>query len=201
MATVFVGDGMDSWAVYEDDDSALIPHLIVRQLLGAHRFDERNLPAIGAIAAVDGLRRREVAATASEWERWWTSSVAAEERGIGGSREPEAPQSPHLRAFLEGRWTDVLQLTREFRRRARSARRNGEESDLTITELMTAMEARRGVASPPFRLRLGVLPFLEPGIWRVTQAHYLVSLDLRRDRSAFGAAIRPVLEELSWGSG
>jgi hypothetical protein len=197
---MFTGDSWDSWAVYEDDDSALIPLLVVRQLVGAHRFDERNLPSIAAIAPVEGLLRRDVVALASEWEHWWITNTVEEFDGTPRHRGPGAPSGTHLRAFLDRRWEMVLELTEDFRRAARSSSWIGEEADLTITSLMNEMEAHRGATSRPFRLRLEVLPFIGPGIWPVTPTRYLVSSELRRDASAFGGAIQPVLEGLAWGS-
>jgi hypothetical protein len=196
---MFVGE--PSWAVIEEDDSDLIPLLIVRQLLGVHRFDERNLPAIDdALTAEEGLPRRQLAALAAEWERWWIADTAGAQEDGGPARQhgPEVPSSPRLRDFLDRRWISVEAFAEGFRRRAPSDPTSGMEADLTITHLVNTMEVGRGKPSRPFRLKLEILPFPQIGIWRVTRTRYLVSSDLRGNRQAFGEAIQPILEGLAW---
>jgi hypothetical protein len=195
---MFVGE--PSWAVIEEDDSDLIPLLIVRQLLGVHRFDERDLPAIDdALTAEEGLPRRQVAALAAEWERWWMADTAGaqEDGGAAHHRPSGVPSGLRLRDFLDRRWDCVEAFAEGFRRRAPSDPTSGMEADLTITHLVNTMEAGRGMPSRPFRLKLEILPFPQAGIWRVTRTRYLVSSDLRGERQAFGKAIRPILEGLA----
>lgn len=197
---MFAGNGENSWVVYEDDDSDLVALLVVRDSLGCSRFDERRLPATGAGLLVDGMPRREVASLAAEWERWWAADTASRRPNVSHPLTSGVPSGPRLRAFLDQHWITVQGEIDRFRRQNRQGW-GGADGDLTITRLMNEMESTCGDPPHSFLLRLEILPFAEPSIWRVTPAHYLVSGTLRRDQSAFADAMAPILQELGWGSG
>ncbi|SFN40386.1 hypothetical protein [Mycetocola miduiensis] len=210
---MYDGAAADSWAVYEEDDSTLAPLLIVRELLGLHRFDERNLPVLGHIETLEGIPRRHVHDLASEWNRWWLADVAAYEGvsfrsgGFGGSGAssnpvgtsgPGLPPGQKLQDFLTHHWLDVAAYQRDVRLRARAELGEARDSDLTMSELVITTERCKGTRALPFRLQLEVLPFATSGLWPVTPTRYLVSSRLRRDRAGFAAAIAPVIESLGW---
>lgn len=178
-----------SWSATQSSWVPILVALYVRDALGVvdpgglPRLDGTGLPVT---AAPDP-------AIVWAWTRWWISTVEADRPGFS-----MLPDLGEVAADRIGRHLDSARTWAQVAHRAYLEREaGGRWRDLTIQAVVREREAELGRRARPFRLRIQVLPLVEPGLWWIADDAIAVDVSVRDEPVLYADALRPVIEQLA----
>jgi len=182
-----------------DEPSSLVVALYLREVIGISELTAPEIPLLDPPSSIwpawarrpydglttlpdpfTGLLDREQ--TAKEWARWWRRAITAGPEAGDDLRPPRFSAfsaTPSLRILLQlfheraALWAEAIS-TDPLVKRAHSVPREG------LEEL--AREAALRWRSPPFRLRLTVIPVQTEHAWLLAPDHILLTRHLIADR-------------------
>jgi hypothetical protein len=186
---VHAGRPEESWQVHEDSWVPLLTVLYVRDALGV--VDPGGLPRLDGT----GLPALEPAdpATTWAWMRWWISTVEADRPGFAMLPELGDVMSSRIGRHLDSARTWAQVAHRAYQEREAAGRWH----DLTIQAVVRDREAELGRRARPFRLRIEILPLVEPGLWWIADDAIAVDVAVRDEPVLYADALRPVIEQLA----
>jgi hypothetical protein len=177
----------DAWLVTEDASVPVLTVLYLRDALGI--VDPGGLPRLEAT----GLPPTEPPdpRVGWAWTRWWISTIEAD--------RPRFALLPEFDDAFEGairRHLDSARAWAQVAHRVYGERAAGRH-DLTIQAVVREREAELGRRARPFRLRIEVLPLVEPGLWWIGENAVAVDEAVRAEPVLYADALRPVIEQLA----
>lgn len=176
----------DSWIAREDATTTVLVALYLRDALGI--VDPSGLPRL------DGTGLPEVEApdmrTGWAWTRWWIATIEAD-----GIRMPLLPDEDDAYTERVGRHLDSARAWAQVAHQV-AGERAAARRDLTIQAVVREREEELGRRARPFRLRIEVLPLVEPGLWWIGENAIAVDESVRAEPVLYADALRPVIDQL-----
>jgi len=184
---VHTGRPEESWRAREDASHPVLVALYLRDALGVP--DVSGLPRLRGtgLPVVEPPDMR----TSWTWMRWWMTVVEDDD-----PRFPVLAEDDDATGRAVGRHLDSARTWASVVHRAYNEG-GPTRQDLTLNDVVHERETELGRAARPFRLRIEVLPLVEPGLWWIGESAIAVDESVRAEPVLYADALRPVIEQLA----
>ncbi|MEV8250152.1 zinc-binding alcohol dehydrogenase [Microbacterium sp. NPDC076768] len=195
------------WLIREDASVPVLVALALRQRLGIRTPED--LPSLRGLAVRAPDADEASPALEAQWLDYWNMTVEPRGHPAAGPLELvdgfdtqvalPASGAEELTTAIAPEATSTLLYARAEHDRYVSSMKNNTGGDAyrAYASAIAEFEREGGRRALSFELNVQVLPFTQRGIWWIGALTVAVTDGLRRDVSAFDAAIRPVISELA----